>query len=73
MAHSVGVFGEVGLTKEDTRLGDLCHVGHVVGHQAEIGGHPNRTDAKGRKHRLEHFVAVLAVHQHCLARLNAEV
>ena len=72
-AHRLCIFREVGLAEEDPRPGHFGHVGHVVRHHAKVCRHPDPADPEGGQHRLQHLIAVLAVHQHRFARLDAKL
>ena len=42
-------------------------IGHLVRHQAEIGGHPDRAEPERGEHRPEHLVAILGMHEDAVA------
>ena len=62
-----GMVGKIAVAKERLRAGGGGEIGDLVRHQAEIGRHPDRAEPERRKHRPEHLVAILGMHQDAVA------
>ncbi len=62
-----GVIGEVGAADHRRGPARLRQIGDLLRGLPEVGRHPDRAHAETGEHRLEHLVAVLALHQHAVA------
>ncbi len=65
--HRRSMIGKIAMTEERFRAGGGGEIGDLVRHQAEIGRHPDRPEPEGRKHRPEHLVAILGMHEDAVA------
>ena len=65
--HGRGVLGKIDVAQERLRAGGLREIGDLIRHQAEIGGHPDRTEPERGEHREEHLVAVLGMDEDAVA------
>jgi hypothetical protein len=57
------MIGKFAVAQKGLCAGSARKIGHFVRHQAEIGGHPHRAETKGGKHRPEHLLAILGMHE----------
>ena len=62
-----GMVGEIAVAQERLGAGGRREIGHLVRHQPEIGGNPDRAEPERREHRPEHLVAILGMHQDAVA------
>lgn len=66
-AHGSCMIGKVAVAQEGLRAGRGRKIGDFVRHQAEVGRHPYRAQAKGGKHRPEHLLAILGMNEDAVA------
>ena len=65
--HRRRMIGKIAMTEERLGAGGGGEIGDLVRHQAEIGRHPDGAEPEGRKHRPEHLVAILGMHEDAVA------
>ena len=61
------MIGKVAVAQERLGAGGGREIRHLVRHQPEIGGNPDRAEPEGCKHRPEHLVAILGMDQDAVA------
>ena len=61
------MIGKIAMAQKRLGAGSRREIGHLVRHQAEIGGHPDRAEPEGGEHREEHLLAILGMHEDAVA------
>src|SRR5260221_9108356 len=65
------MFWKIAMAKERLGAGGGGKPGDLVGHQPEIGGHPDRAQPERGKHRPEHLVAIPGMNENAIALADA--
>src|SRR5215831_3749013 len=65
------LIGKLAVAQKGLCAGSAREIGHFVRHQAEIGRHPHRAETKGGKHRPEHLLAILRMHEYAVVLSDA--
>jgi hypothetical protein len=72
-AHGIDMAGEVGLRDHRHRAAGGAQVGDLAGREAEVGRHPDATDAEGGPAAFEQLAVVARVHQDGVALAQAQL